>query len=346
MTKRPGLLPVIVGLVIWVTGCRPAEALPTIAAVAIAPPTPPVVFPSPSPAAPVFVATTPAPPPPTPAPTLETATPAITAVESILPTSTALPALPTRCPTPGRIEHGSLTTPLTILPLGYRVYLPPCYGADGLVYPVLYLFGGNVHDDAIWDELGMDEAAEAAIGEGHIPPLLIVMVDGGWLANNTSSGPASYEGFFQNELIPRIETAYCAWPAPEGRAVGGLSRGGYWSLMMAFRRPDLFRSVGGHSPALIDTFAGPAEDPTVTGVVNELGTLRIWIDLGERDPYLAQARPLHDALAADGVAHEWRINPGSHDYPYWQAHVAEYLAWYAGGFPADRAALPDCGARS
>jgi enterochelin esterase-like enzyme len=224
----------------------------------------------------------------------------------------------------------------------YRIYLPPCYGLDGHVYPTLYAFGGNIHDETIWDSLGLDEAAEALITAGTIPPLLIVMPDNGWLANTTTSGPNSYEGFVLNELIPHVEATYCAWPAREGRAVGGLSRGGYWSLMMAFRRPDLFRSVGGHSPALIDSHAGPAEDPVVTGAVNELGDLRIWVDIGERDPYLADARPLHDALTAAGVAHEWRVNPGSHDEAYWRANLAGYVGWYGDGWQLDRAALPGC----
>jgi enterochelin esterase-like enzyme len=190
------------------------------------------------------------------------------------------------------------------------------------------MFGGNIHDDSIWDALGLDEAAEQLITAGDIPPLLIVMPDNGWLANTTTSGPGSYEGFVLNELIPHIEVTYRAWPGREGRAVGGLSRGGYWSLMMAFRRPDLFRSVGAHSPALIDSFAGPAEDPTITGVVNDLGDLRIWVDIGERDPYLSKAQPLHSALTADGVAHEWRVEPGTHDEAYWQAHLGQYLSWY------------------
>ncbi len=224
----------------------------------------------------------------------------------------------------------------------YRVYLPPCYGRDGRVYPTLYMFGGNIHDEAIWDTLGLDEAAEAAIAGGDIPPLLIVMPDNGWLANTTTSGPTSYEGFVLDELIPYIEATYCAWPSAAGRAVGGISRGGYWSLMMAFRRPDLFGSVGSHSPALIDSHAGPAEDPAITGATNNLGHLRIWIDIGERDPYLVEARPLHEALAAAGVPHEWHVNAGTHDEAYWRANLDSYLVWYSDGWRGDGAELPDC----
>ena len=282
-------------------------------------------------------------------PPAATATPIPPAATSVPATATPIPATPTPVPTtppcaePGRIEHGTLDSAVAGEPMRYRVYLPPCYGDDGRVYPTLYMFGGNVHDDAIWDVLGLDEAAEAAIVAGEIPPLLIVMPDNGWLANTTTSGPKSYEGFVLDELIPHIEANWCAWPAAEGRAVGGISRGGYWSLMMAFRRPELFRSVGAHSPALIDSHAGPAEDPAVTGVTNDLGDLRIWIDIGERDPYLLQARPLHEALAAAGVAHEWVVNPGTHEEAYWREHLGDYLRWYSDGWRVERGMLAGCG---
>jgi enterochelin esterase-like enzyme len=228
--------------------------------------------------------------------------------------------------------------------VAYRVYLPPCYGEDGRVYPTLTMLGGNVHDDGVWDALGLDEAAEAGIRAGTLPPLILVMPDGGWFANNTSGGPASYEGLILSELLPHIEQTYCAWPAREGRAIGGLSRGGYWSLEIAFRHPGVFRSVGAHSPALIDSFAGPDVDPVFTGVANDLGDLRILVDIGARDPYLVDARPLYEALTADGVAVDWRVAEGGrHDEAYWRERVEPYLSWYSDGWRVERAALPACG---
>ncbi len=340
------LAPVLLALLL-LPACGPQTALPTRAVPALLPPTPQVIVPTPT-AAGATATTSPQAPTPLPlaAATADTATPlplpSTATAAAPATTDTGPAASPTPCATPGRVEAGELASAVADQTMRYRLYLPPCYGEDGRVYPTLYLFGGNVHDETFWDRLGIDETAEAAIAAGRIPPLLIVMPDNGWLANTTTSGPASYEGFVLNELIPHIESQYCAWPARQGRAVGGVSRGGYWSLMMAFRRPDLFRSAGAHSPALIDSFAGAAEDPRVTGAANPLGDLRIWVDIGERDPYLVDARPLHDALTAAGVAHEWRVNPGIHEEAYWTAHLDEYVTWYAAGFPADRAALPDC----
>lgn len=345
---KPLIVAIVVLLAAGLAACGQTPPLPTRAAPALLPPTPPVIVPTPTAAG---VATS----PPAATAAAATAAVAIAAVEMALPATTAttvtlsppptpIATRPTAapCATPGRVEAGELPSAVAGEPMRYRVYVPPCYGDDGRVYPTLYLFGGNVHDETFWDTLGIDEAAEAAINAGQLPPLLIVMPDNGWLANTTTSGPASYEGFVLNELIPHIESTTCAWPAREGRAVGGVSRGGYWSLMMAFRRPDLFRSVGAHSPALIDSFAGPAEDPRLTAASSPLGDLRVWIDFGERDPYLAIAQPLHEALTAAGVAHEWRVNPGSHENAYWAGHLNDYLLWYGAGFPADRAALPAC----
>ncbi len=330
MIRLRSLFPILL-LVLAVAGCAQGAGNPT--ATPAAPP-PATAAPTPALAAPVS-SPTPEAIPPTAAPT-ETAQPAATdppPTPTATPTPTIPPtATPAPCAEPGHMEHGALDSAVAGEPMRYRVYLPPCYGQDGRVYPVLYMFGGNIHDDAIWDVLGLDEAAEAAIARGDIRPLIIVMPDNGWLANTTTSGPRSYEGFVLDELIPHIEATYSAWPEADGRAVGGLSRGGYWSLMMAFRRPGLFRSVGAHSVALIDSHAGPAEDPVITGATNDLGDLRIWIDIGRRDPYLIQARPLHDALTAAGVPHEWRVNEGTHDEAYWRANLDAYLAWYNDGW--------------
>ena len=226
--------------------------------------------------------------------------------------------------------------------MAYRIYLPPCYGQDGRVYPVLYALGGNIHDDSIWDQLGLDEAAETAIQNGLIPPLLIVMPAGGQIANQTSGGPYSYEGVVMNELLPHIESNYCAWPEPAGRAIGGLSRGGYWALEIAFRYPATFASVGGHAAALVDTYAGPALDPKYTALTSDLAALRIYLDAGQSDWYLAQLQVLHNNLLSASRDHAWIIQEGSHDNAYWSAHVTGYLDWYAKPWSRERDNYPLC----
>lgn len=254
---------------------------------------------------------------------------------------------PTPCSTPGQIVTSQFDSVLAGR-VNYRIYLPPCYSDSGRTYPTLYMLPGNIHSDSIWDELGLDEAAERGIDEQRLPPFLIVMVSGGSLANNTSGGPGSYESFFMEEFVPYVEGTYCALPDAQGRAIGGMSRGGYWALEIAFRHADQFASVGGHSAALLDLNGGPAINPSQTGLNNDLDDLRIYLDIGENDWLIANVQHLHEQMAIAGREHIWMLNEGIHEEAYWAAHVTEYLDWYAepwleaeGGYPPCRAVSAD-----
>ncbi len=226
----------------------------------------------------------------------------------------------------------------------YRVYLPPCYGQDGRTYPALYMFGGNTHTDSAWDDYGLDEAAETGIQNKQYPPLIIVMPDSGYYANNTSGGSQSYEGIIINDLIPFIEANYCVWAAPAGRALGGVSRGGYWSLEIAFRQPEMFVSVGGHSAALIDSADRLDANPQYTGINNDLGDLRIYMDIGRQDWLLPNYLRLHEEMLAKEppVPHQWVLNEGIHEDAYWISHLNDYLSWYVEPWSFDRAQYPPC----
>ncbi len=289
--------------------CTTQPALPTRAVVAIVP---------------VALTTT-----PTPLPTpyvIPTATPPPTATPQPSPTPS-----PTPCAASGRIETGVFNSQ-TGGPMAYRVYLPPCYGENGRSYPTLYMLPGNNQTDAIWDSLGLDETAETAIQNNEIPPLIIVMPEGSWIALNSSGGPYSYESVILDDLIPFIETTYCAWPEGNGRAIGGLSRGGYWALEIAFRHPAQFASVGGHSASLLDIAANSDLNPQYTGLTHDLGNLRIYLDMGENDGGIGNTRKLHEDLTAQEIPHTWVLNPGGHDDAYWMAHLNEYLNWYGAGW--------------
>lgn len=265
-----------------------------------------------------------------------------TTIPTSAPTATFLPTA-TPCATPGRVETGSYAS-VTAGSMKYRIYLPPCYGLDGRTYPTLYLLGGNIHTDAFWDSLGVDEAAEAGILAEQWPSMLIVLPDGGRIANQSSGGPGSFESVIMNDLIPYVEQTYCAWADPAGRAIGGLSRGGYWALEIAFRFPDQFTSVGGHSAALLDQYAWPAVNPQYTGLSQDLGDLRIYLDIGANDYVINNIRRLHVDMeaAVPPIPHTWVLNEGRHEDQYWQTHIPDYLDWYTVPWPLDRGHYPNC----
>jgi enterochelin esterase-like enzyme len=331
LTSRRSLL-VVFGLLLEITACTGPGDLPTmVQAVTL-----PTVTPSTAPPETVTTVNTKSPEPDATATPTWTVEP--TALPSATPSSTPTPG----CDEDGQIESGRFPSSLARPDLAYRIYLPPCYGRDNHVYPVLYMLPGNIHDDSIWDQLGLDETAETGIQDGILPPMILVMPEGGSIANETSGGPYSYEGVIVNELRTYIESNYCAWKDATGRAIGGLSRGGYWSLEIAFRNPALFSSAGGHSAALVDTYAGPTLDPKYTASTSDLTTLRIYLDAGQSDWYLSQLQILHENLLAAGKEHAWIIQEGSHNDDYWSAHTADYLAWYAEPWMIERDQLPLC----
>jgi enterochelin esterase-like enzyme len=320
----------LVWIILLMTACTAEPASVPATAVVVATLTPPL---------PVVITlppTRPLPTTPTPSPT-----PLVTNTPLPGPSPTLLPS-PTPCAVLGGIVTGSYPSRLAGPTRTYRIYLPPCYGADDRVYPTLYMLHGNATNDNHWDVLGLDEAAAVGIAAAVIPPLLIVMPEGGAIANNSSGGPFSFEGVVVNELIPFIESNYCAWSAGSGRAIGGLSRGGYWALEIAFRQPELFGAVGGHSAALLDSFAGPDLNPQSTVLNSELGDLRIYLDIGETDYVIAPLRQLHESMVTAGIEHTWVLNSGSHEDSYWMAHLDEYLAWYSELWPKERGLYPRC----
>jgi len=213
------------------------------------------------------------------------------------------------------------------------------------LYPALYLFHGNIYNESHWDDLGIDEAADAGISAGTLPPFIVVLPCGGEIANTTSGGDWSFEGVFLKELMPTVEERYCIWAEPAGRAIGGLSRGGYWSLEIGFRHPELFAAVGGHSAAIFSDNAGPAFNPLSTGTDPKLIGLPIYLDIGETDWLRQGVFDLHDLMTAAGVPHVWLVNAGAHGDAYWRAHGAEYLAWYASHWPAEVSGYPPAGGR-
>jgi enterochelin esterase-like enzyme len=263
-----------------------------------------------------------------------TAPPAETAAipaERLIATGTPTPtqtATPLACwEEGGRYESGSLKTPLLRLPLEFSVYLPPCYDAQTeRRYPALYLIHGQSFTHDQWDRLGVDETANALVGSGDLPPFLVVMPrDRLWeQPDKDMFGRAVVE-----ELVPYIDEHYRSVAERDFRAIGGLSRGAGWAVHLGLSRWDLFGALGGHSLAVFwyDT-------SRIRGWLDAIppeSLPRIYLDIGEKDrPSILQSAIWFEKLLVEkGIPHEWYLFQGYHEEAYWQAHVEDYLRWYA-----------------
>jgi enterochelin esterase-like enzyme len=216
----------------------------------------------------------------------------------------------------------------------YLVYLPPCFELSDRRYPTIYLLHGTENDETHWEQLGVFQKMDQGLAEGRLAPAIIVLPDGDPdLFINTSGGPRSFEGQIVDELVSIVDQSFRTDPRPEMRAIGGISRGGVWSLEIGFLHPELFSVVGAHSPCLNLNESPPQWDPLALAGTPSLSTQRIWLDAGDADYCQPGAEALHNALDEAGVAHEYHVWPGEHQDPLWAEHLPVYLEFYTRAWP-------------
>ena len=256
--------------------------------------------------------------------------------QSPLPVGTASPAGGAeRCEeTTGRVLDEVYSSRISGAEQHYLVYLPPCSEASNRRYPTIYLLHGSDSDETHWERLGVFEEMDQGLARGRLAPAIIVLPDGDPnLFMNTSGGHNSFEGQMVEELVPLVDRLFKTDPRPQMRAIGGISRGGVWSLEIGFLNPDLFSIVAGHSPCLNVNEAPPEYDPLKLTDRSSLKGQRIWLDAGDEDYCQPGAADLHTALDASEVAHDYHVWPGVHDDSLWAEHMPAFLEFYTLNWP-------------
>jgi S-formylglutathione hydrolase FrmB len=133
-----------------------------------------------------------------------------------------------------------------------NVLTPVGYDPSGATrYPVLYLLHGHGGRYSDWVNHGV---ADVVAGMNAI----VVMPEGGYdgfysdwygtdLDGHTSGSAPAWETFHIRELLPWIDLHYPTIADRQGRAVAGLSIGGFGSMSYAARHPDLFAAAAAFS---------------------------------------------------------------------------------------------------
>lgn len=151
------------------------------------------------------------------------------------------------------------------------VLLPAAYADGRSRFPVLYLFHGTSGSPDDWVDAGGVEAATAGL------PLIVVMPDagfdgdgGGWFTNwvdtTTVLGPSQWETFHVADLVPWVDTTLRTVATRDGRAVAGLSQGGFGAFTYAARHPDMFVAAGSFSGAP-DIASDPVVEAGATAII-------------------------------------------------------------------------------
>ena len=147
-------------------------------------------------------------------------------------------------------------------PLRINVILPTDYDSNPTRrYPVLYALPGTSNTADVWlkniDTIAMTEPL----------PLIIVIPDGtfdadgggfytNWVDQTTTRGVADWETFHTEELVDWIDDNYRTIDDRSGRAIVGISQGGFGSMSYAARHPDIYGAAASFSGA-VDIYYNP-----------------------------------------------------------------------------------------
>jgi len=132
--------------------------------------------------------------------------------------------------------------------LRFNLVLPKDYGQSEKRYPVLYLLHGYGGNYTGWIADGAADYAAAY-------DLIIVVPDSGnsWYANWKASEDGkknNWEDYIVKDVVGYVDSHYRTISRRQGRAIGGLSMGGYGAVVIGLRNPEMFCSVASHSGAL------------------------------------------------------------------------------------------------
>jgi S-formylglutathione hydrolase FrmB len=224
------------------------------------------------------------------------------------------------------------------------VHLPPSYAAGARTYPVVYALHGLFERSQFWERRGLATILDDLWARHVLPEFVVVAVDGG---NSffLNSPQGAYEDLVTQDAIAYAESTYRVRRERSGRALFGVSMGGYAALRIALSHPQLYAAVATHSAMLLSGPPRPGQgaDPyqlaAFARVFGEPPDLALWkandplewaqradpravpalsFDCGDHDRYGLGAghEELHRRLQARGVAHEFALRPGDHGYEY------------------------------
>lgn len=246
---------------------------------------------------------------------------------------------------PGTVQHIKVASAA----LGGRqqdvyVYLPPGYAQHPhRRYSAVYLLHGfpgrplafllTIRMGVVEDELTARHQAQ---------PLILVLPFGStgtFTDKEWANGAGSAEQwgtFVAHDVVRAIDARYRTIPTRRGRAIAGLSEGGYGAINLAMQHPREFSIVeswsgyelAAHNHSIFGrTLAGVARNSPLDRIRADARTLRrlhtyFWFYTGTDDSLRGQNEAFARALAKAHVAHRYLELAGGHNWALWRG-----MAW-------------------
>ncbi len=212
---------------------------------------------------------------------------------------------------PNGISHHTYRSEVLNTDVGYSIYLPPNYSNSEEEYPVIYSLhgmGGNENSNCgLFGGILQD-----GINNNDFPPVIMVFVNGrgNTFYSDSKDGSLKCETSIITELIPHIDETYRTKSYRGQRAIEGISMGGFGALMLGFKYPDTFGSIGSYDAALVtwDTLSEQQFDQSIPNQI--FGGDREYFNQNSYPPTLATKNA--DSIKALNI--KVRMTTGDNDF--------------------------------
>ncbi|MBY5950584.1 esterase family protein [Algoriphagus marincola] len=159
------------------------------------------------------------------------------------------------------------------------VYLPPSYASNpNQRFPVLYMLHGFTDTDSQWfgwedHWINLQDVIEESIAEGLSKEMIVVMPNayntfkGSMYASSATIG--DWETFVTQELVNYVDENYRTIPDKNSRGLAGHSMGGYGTLRLGMKNPNVYAAIYALSPCCMDGAA--STNPELMKKLESLG---------------------------------------------------------------------------
>ena len=226
------------------------------------------------------------------------------------------------------------------------VYTPAGYNPCGKTrYPVLYVLHGIGGDENAWLELGRaSQILDNLIAQGKAKPMIVVFTNGNisqeaapgenstGYTRPTTQLPKTMDGTFEAsfpEIVKFVDANYRTIAKKQGRAICGLSMGGFHTLYISLNYPDMFNYSGMFSAAI-----GVSEQqmtPLYDNFDAKLATYfskkpaLLWIGCGNTDFLYKANIDFMAKMKEAGYPFEYMETEGGHIWRNWRIYLSEFV---------------------
>lgn len=243
---------------------------------------------------------------------------------------------------PGHVAYGEFRSRAIAGTDHFAVYLPHDYATTNRRYPVIYFLHG-LPDDGDGYRSGRISQLGAAVERSGVPAMIVAPqgarrgdTDPEW--HDFGSG-RNWETATAVELVDYVDRHYRTIRGRGGRALVGLSAGGYGATLIAVHHPGTFSVIQSWSGYFHPTDPAGSKPLDLGSMqANDRASLHAYVGelrrvyahdqptffafyVGDHDPHFAdENEQLHRELVAAEIPHVYQLYSGAHTGEFWSQH--------------------------